>query len=213
MPLLLLDEDVLKVVVARACSVDIERSKHGNHCIVRVLMPRLLLRLTGRVFRQLAPAADVRLKIHRVLAWSRHIFVEYAVTCVLDAVKHGLPDAATQLHTLEKDGVFFHVQLHADPTGVLYQALEIIGRHEGATMRSGILNGLELPGEYAIHPAERTRAEQAALGEWCDAVRWRMVAKWRNVLRGLHGGLADEQITMFPDLVSEATTVKNTEHA
>lgn len=200
MALLSLDEDVLRIIAGKSCSVDIERGKRGQHCVVRVQMPRLLLRQTSPVFREFAPPATVRAKIHADLAWGRHVFIGNAVATVLNAVKNGMPAAATQLHTFEKDGVFFHIQLHTDPAGVLYQALEFLGRREGGTSRVGILHGLELPDAYGIHPAERTQEQQAELTVWGDAVRSHMAEKWRDVLVRLHGDMAVKQLRMFPDL-------------
>jgi hypothetical protein len=47
MPLLELDEDALKIIAVKVCSVHSEEAKKGMHSAMRLLMPSLCLRQTN----------------------------------------------------------------------------------------------------------------------------------------------------------------------
>jgi hypothetical protein len=43
MPLLELDEDALKIIARKVCSVDIRQAKKGTNSVMRLLMPSLCM--------------------------------------------------------------------------------------------------------------------------------------------------------------------------
>jgi hypothetical protein len=200
MPLLELDEDALKLIAAKVCSVDTKTAKRGMHSVMRVDMPCLSLRETSRVFRLLAPHEQLRAKIHDDLEWFRSFFISNAVLSVLNAIADGPAGAAVQMHTLEKDGILFHIQLHTDAANVLYQAHEMIAKRNGNTTRTGMLQGLDMPPEYAVVRARRTPKQQEDLVEWCEKIRNEMLLKWANIFANLHSDMAAKKMRMFQDL-------------
>jgi hypothetical protein len=163
MPLLELDEDALKIIARKVCSVDIRQAKKGINSAMRLLMPSLCLRQTNRAFRQLAPHEQVRAKIHRDLEWLRSFFISNAVVSVLNAITDGPPGPMIQMHTLEKDGIFFHIRVHTVEAGVLYQVHEIIGKSNDSTTRTGIMQGLDMPEGWTVDLRKCTPKQQEDL--------------------------------------------------
>ena len=198
--MLKLDEDVLKLIARKACSVDTALLKKGNHFFMRVEMPSLCLRLTNRVFRQLAPREQVREKIYRDLEFLRSFFIGNAVASVLNAVTDGPPGPLVQIHTLEKDGISFHIQVHTDQEGVMYQAHEIVSKRHGNTTRNGIMQGLDMPEASKVAVRKRTPKQQDELVEWGDKIKDKMLVKWARIFLDLHSSMAENSLRMFQDL-------------
>jgi len=200
MSLLELDEDALKIIARKACSVDSALLKKENHSSLRVEMPSLCLRLTNRVFRQLAPHKQVREKIYRDLEFLRSFFIGNAVASVLNAVTNGPPGPLVQMHTLEKEGISFHIQVHTDQEGVMYQAHEIIGKRDGNTIRNGIMQGLDMPEASKVAVRKRTPKQQDELIEWGDKIKDEMLLKWACIFLKLHIDMAAKSMRMFQDI-------------
>lgn len=201
MQLLELDEDALKIIARKVCSVDSRQAKKGIHSVMRLVMPSLCLRQTNRAFRQLAPHEQVRAKIYRDLEWVRSFFIGNAVASVLNAITDGPPGPVVQTHTLEKDGIFFHIQIHTDEEGVLYQAHEIIGKSNDSTTRTGIMQGLDMPESWTVDLSKRTPKQQDDLVEWGEQIKDEMLVKWARIFVDLHSNMADKSFRMFQDLV------------
>jgi len=200
MSLLELDEDTLKIIARKACSVDSALLKKGNHFFLHVEMPSLCLRLTNRVFRQVAPHKQVREKIYRDLEFLRSFFITNAVASVLNAVTNGPPGPLVQIHTLEKDGISFHIQVHTDQEGVLYQAHEMIGKLNGNTTRTGIMQGLDMPEASKVAVRKRTPKQQDELIEWGKQIKDEMLVKWARIFLSLHIDMAAKSMRMFQDM-------------
>jgi hypothetical protein len=200
MSLLELDEDILKIIARKACSVDTVLDNKGTHSPMRLVMPSLCLRLTNRVFRQLASHEQVREKIYHDLELLRSFFISNTVVSVFNAITDGPSGALVQMHTLEKDGIFFHIQVHTDQAGVLYQAHEMIGKRDGNTTRNGIMQGLDMPDAWTVAFGKRTPKQQDELVEWGKKIKDEMLVKWARIFLNLHSNMAENSLLMFQDL-------------
>jgi hypothetical protein len=205
-----LPEDVLKLIARMACTLHVKRAKRSQDYIHRVVMPCLELRQTSRIFRQLAPAQEVREKIFLDLPWARAQFIGNAVACVLGAVTKGMPAAAAQVHTLTKDGLAFHLRLHADTAAVglldekqcvLFVASELTGKVGQVNRRVRLRKMLVLPAVYAVDPAKRTPQQQAGFLKWARSIRFKLATDWRRDFARMHRkAVAHEVRQMFPDV-------------
>lgn len=200
MPLLALDEEILKMIATKVYSVMFHDAINSSHPHMRLVMPSLCLRQTNQTLHRLIPPEQVREKIHKDLAWFRGIFINTSVMSVLDAVTGNMPHGFVQMQTLEKDGIFFHVQLHTEGPGLLLHSHEMIARHNGKTTRSGTIGTVCIPGACMVKRNKRTAEQQEELVEWCREHKTGMLTMWATVFAGLHKDMSAKSMKMFADM-------------
>jgi len=104
-----------------------------------------------------------------------------------------------QMHTLEKDGMFFHVQMHTE-FGMLFQAHEIVAQQNGSTKRNGLMATIELPQACMVDRRKRTPQQQAEVVRWCEKNKIDMLKMLGKVFVDLHEEMCARSMRMFEDM-------------
>jgi hypothetical protein len=170
-----------------------------NHWAIRVKMPSLCLRQVNRAFRWLAPIQEVRETALEKIGHLRCVYINNTVVSLLNAIKGDMAQGFSQMHTLEKDGMFFHVQIHTDD-GMLFHAHEIIAKQNEGTQRAGMLSTMELPEACMVASRNRTPEQQEELDKWCDDNEMDMLETFARVFKRLHSDMSSKALRMFEDM-------------
>jgi len=199
MSLSALDEDTLRLIATKALSADHTKAQNTNHWAIRVKMPSLCLRETNRTFRWLTPMKEVRVRVFEQVAWLRTLYINNTVMSLLDAIADDMAQGFLQMHTLEKDGIFFHVQMHSE-VGMLFQAHEIIAQHNGSTKRNGMMTTMELPQACMVDRRKRTPQQQEEVVKWCEENKMDMLKTFGSIFVNLHEEMCARSMRMFEDM-------------
>jgi hypothetical protein len=194
-----LDEDTLKLIAAKTFTVDHHKAQSMNHWAIRMKMPSLCLRQVNRAFRWLAPMQEVREKAFEEIGHLRNLYINNTVMCMLNTVKGDMAQGFLQMHTLEKDGKFFHVQMHTE-IGMLFHAHEIITKENESTKRVGMLSTMDLPEVSWVDRRERMPEQQEELDKWCEDNRSEVTRTFATVFVKLHDGMTAKSFRMFEDM-------------
>jgi len=191
-----LDEDTLRLITAKVLSVDHTKAQSENHWALRVKMPSLCLRQTNRTLRWLTPMKEVRERAFKEVGWLHSLYINNTVMSLLDAIADNMPQGFLQMHTLEKDGIFFHVQMHTE-VGMLFHAHEMIAKQNGSTKRSGMMATKEMPEACMVDRRKRTRQQQEELVKWCEENKMEMLQSFGRIFVDLHDDMSARSMQMF----------------
>jgi hypothetical protein len=194
-----LDEDTLKLIADKTLSLDHQKAMSMNHWAIRMKLPSLCLRQVNRAFRLLAPMQEVRTRAFQEIEHLRNLYINNTVMCMLNAVKGDMPQGFLQMHTLEKDGKFFHVQMHTE-IGMLFHAHEMIAKQNESTKRVGMLSTMDLPEVSWVDRRERTPEQQEELDKWCEDNRLEVTKTFATVFVKLHNDMTAKSLRMFEDM-------------
>ena len=171
-----LPDETLEAIISKCCTLQILLVKTPErHFTTTLHPPRCHILSTNKRLRGLGNIEQIRAKVLDQFFWSRVRFLSNSWFAILRAVVNGPPDAATQMHTLEKDGMAMEIDANTGCTAVaggriqrcnLFLKLTIRGTVNGGLTSTGMLCVFDLPMAYQTPPDKRKKRQKNHMRGW-----------------------------------------------